>query len=76
VRLGGTVYDPRMAFGPWQRGPPEGGPPESDDELTRAPDEQTQPGVPLGEDEEVPTDEHAALGDADDRTDEHAALKG
>ncbi len=35
----------------------------------------TQPGLPLGDNDDVPTDEHAALGDSDADTDEHAAVK-
>ena len=35
-------------------------------------DDTTQPGLPLGEGEEVETDEHAALGDTEESTDEHA----
>jgi hypothetical protein len=34
----------------------------------------TQPGLPLGEDEDAPTDEHPALGDTEETTDEHLAV--
>lgn len=39
-------------------------------------DDTTQPGVPLGEDDDTPTDEHAALGDTEESTDEHAVIPG
>lgn len=39
-------------------------------------EDTTQPGVPLGEEDETPTDEHAALGEVEESTDEHAVVPG
>ncbi|MEW5740784.1 MAG: hypothetical protein AB1938_17785 [Myxococcota bacterium] len=38
-------------------------------------EDTTQPGLPLGDNDDVPTDEHAALGDTEEATDEHAVLE-
>lgn len=39
-------------------------------------EDTTQPGLPLGEEDETPTDEHAALGEVEESTDEHAVVPG
>lgn len=62
---GATSYAARMVGSGSDEGPKP--PPAKKVEDT------TQPGLPLGdEDDEIPTDEHAALGDTEESTDEHA----
>jgi hypothetical protein len=39
-------------------------------------EDTTQPGLPLGEADEAPTDEHVAFGEVEESTDEHAVVPG
>lgn len=46
-----------------------------DQEAVQRVEDTTQPGLPLGDAEEEPTDEHAALGEVEESTDEHAVVQ-
>lgn len=78
VRGEATVYGGHMTVGSGV-GKKDGGDAaqQQQQEPVKRVEDTTQPGLPLGEEEdETPTDEHAALGEVEESTDEHAVVPG